>query len=63
MANFILTSLIVVLFVLAIRSLVKSKGACNDCSCDCAIKQEISHQHVPKHSKISKTSPLKKFQF
>lgn len=53
MANFILTSLIVVLFVLAIRSLVKSKGTCNDCSCDCAIKQEISHQHVPKHSKIS----------
>ncbi|HFI0719837.1 TPA: FeoB-associated Cys-rich membrane protein [Streptococcus suis] len=53
MANFILISLIVVLFVLAIRSLVKSKGACNDCSCVCAIKQEISHQHDPKHSKIS----------
>ncbi|HFI0331617.1 TPA: FeoB-associated Cys-rich membrane protein [Streptococcus suis] len=48
MANFILISLIVVLFALAIRSLVKSKGACNDCSCDCAIKQEISHQQTSK---------------
>ncbi|HFU4228206.1 TPA: FeoB-associated Cys-rich membrane protein [Streptococcus suis] len=48
MANFILISLIVVLFVLAIRSLVKSKGACNDCSCDCAIKQEISYQQTSK---------------
>ena len=48
MANFILTSLIVVLFVLAIRSLVKSKGACNDCSCDCTIKQEISQQQTSK---------------
>lgn len=40
MANSILITLIVVLFVLAIRSLV-SKGACNDCSCDQSIKQEI----------------------
>lgn len=49
MANIILSLIITLLFFLAIRSLLKSKGACNDCSCDCSIKQQIqkssNHQH------------------
>ncbi|HFH9837034.1 TPA: FeoB-associated Cys-rich membrane protein [Streptococcus suis] len=41
MPTLILFLIIAVLFILAIRSLIKGKGSCGECSCDCAIKQEI----------------------
>lgn len=42
MPTLILFLIIVILFSLAIRSLIKGKGSCGDCSCDCAIKQEMN---------------------
>lgn len=42
MPTLILFLIIVILFSLAIRSLIKGKGSCGDCSCDCTIKQEMN---------------------
>ncbi|MCB2887762.1 FeoB-associated Cys-rich membrane protein [Streptococcus suis] len=38
MPTLILFLIIVILFSLAIRSLINGKGSCGDCSCDCTIK-------------------------
>lgn len=42
MTTIILAGLIFLSFLLAVRSLIKDKGACTDCSCDCPIKEEMN---------------------
>lgn len=45
MPTLILFLIIVILFSLAIRSLIKGK----DCSCDCTIKQEMNESSHHRH--------------
>lgn len=52
MPTLLLFIVIAILFILAIRSLIKSKGACSDCSCDCAIKQQVPKNHSAFHDKL-----------
>ncbi|MDG4500892.1 FeoB-associated Cys-rich membrane protein [Streptococcus suis] len=49
MPTLILFLIIVILFSLAIRSLIKGTGSCGDCSCDCTIKQEMSESSHHRH--------------
>ncbi|WP_105114298.1 FeoB-associated Cys-rich membrane protein [Streptococcus suis] len=50
MPTLILFLIITVLFILAIRSLLKGKSSCGECSCDCAIKQEMGDSSQHSHS-------------
>lgn len=49
MPTLILFLIIVILFSLAIRSLIKGKGSCGDCSCGCTIKQEMNESSHHRH--------------
>lgn len=49
MPTLILFLIIVILFSLAIRSLINGKGSCGDCSCDCTIKQEMNESSHHRH--------------
>ncbi|HFI0701781.1 TPA: FeoB-associated Cys-rich membrane protein [Streptococcus suis] len=50
MPTLILFLIIAVLFILAIRSLLKGKSSCGECSCDCTIKQEMGGSSHHTHS-------------
>lgn len=41
MPTLILASLIFLLFVVALISIFRKKGACSDCSCSCSIKEAM----------------------
>lgn len=46
MPTLILFLIIAVLFILAIRSLLKGKSSCGECSCDCSIKQAVNESNT-----------------
>lgn len=50
MPTLVLFLIIIVLFILAVRSLLKGKNSCGECSCDCAIKQEMRDSSHHSHS-------------
>ena len=50
MPTLILFLIIAVLFILAVHSLAKGKSSCGECSCNCAIKQNMDDKSHHSHS-------------
>lgn len=48
MSTVIITALIVLGVIFGLRSFIKGKGSCGECSCSCPIKEEMHHSVTKK---------------